>query len=287
MSSESRKPAPDPPPPGPSLPRTAIRGPGDTEADKPLLSVAVITLNEADRIVRLLKACQGAVGEIIVVDSGSSDGTPDVCRAHGARVLDQTWRGYAAQKQLALEAARGDWVLNLDADEAPSEEAMAEILTAIASAGPDVAAFSMPRMSRYLNRWIRHGGWYPDRKIRLVRRGRGRWIGEGVHERLHVDGAVVELAKPLLHYVYRDISDQVKTINRFSTLTAYGRGSPVSMFYVWLGVLHAAGKFLECAIWKLGLLDGVPGLIIAVNSAFYVFLKHAKAWEKGLKRDNV
>ncbi|MEW6349036.1 MAG: glycosyltransferase family 2 protein [Thermodesulfobacteriota bacterium] len=254
--------------------------------ENPLLTVAVIAFNEADRIGRLLKTCDSLGVEILVVDSGSSDGTVEVCREHGAKVMHQTWRGYAAQKQFALETARGEWILSLDADEAPSAQAIAEILSAVKNAAPDVAGFSMPRMSRYLNRWIRHGGWYPDRKVRLVRRGMGRWVGEGVHEGLHVEGNVVKLSQPLLHYVYRDIADQVKTINRFSTVTADYRRRGASMWYVWWGIVHAAAKFLECAVWKLGILDGVPGLIIAVNSAFYVFLKHAKAWEKGLPRDH-
>ncbi|MDQ7783161.1 MAG: glycosyltransferase family 2 protein [Desulfomonilaceae bacterium] len=250
----------------------------------PRVSVAVIAKNEEDRIGRLLRSTSFA-DEIVVVDSGSSDGTVEICRAGGARVVHHHWMGYAAQKQLALETARGDWILNLDADEAISEESAAEMLRAIHDADSAVGGFSMPRMSRYLNRWIRHGGWYPDRKIRLVRKGRARWVGDGLHERLEVDGTVVELTHPLLHYVYRGISDQLRTIDRFSTVFAEQRGTPASRLYVVWGLFHAVGKFLECAFWKLGLLDGLPGLVIAVNSSFYVFLKHAKAWEQGLPED--
>lgn len=249
-----------------------------------LLSLVVITKNEADRIGKLLKSA-GIADEIVVVDSGSSDNTIEVCRSYGARVIPQEWLGYAAQKQLAMEAARGEWILNMDADEALSGDSATEILLAIRNAGPDVNGFSMPRLSWYLNRWIRHGGWYPDRKIRLVRRGYGKWIGDGLHEHLEVFGEIRELKKPLLHYVYRDISDQVRTINRFSSVTADHRKLTASAPYLLLGLFHALGKFMECAVWKLGFLDGMPGLVIAVNSAFYVFLKHAKAWEKGLPGD--
>lgn len=252
--------------------------------DQPRLSVAVITKNEEDRIPRLLGSVTIA-DELVVVDSGSTDGTVEICRQRGARVIHREWPGYAAQKQFALEAAAGAWVLNLDADEALSEECAAEIMAAIETASGTVAGFSFPRLSRYLNRWIRHGGWYPDRKIRLVRRGKARWVGGGLHERLDVDGEVRDLQHPLLHYVYRDISDQVRTINTFSSVFANHRGRPGSAAYLLLGVVHAVGKFLECAVWKLGLLDGLPGLVIAINSAFYVFLKHAKAWESGLPRD--
>lgn len=248
---------------------------------KPSLSLVVITKNEADRIPRLLETASFA-DEVVVVDSGSTDATRDVCRAAGALVIEHEWLGYVAQKQLAMDEARGEWILNLDADEALSPESCAEILRAIKDAPDDVAGFSLPRLSRYLERWIRHGGWFPDRKVRLVRRGHARWVGDGLHEKLEVTGSVRQLKHPLLHYVYRDISDQIRTINRFSTVTAEHRPNAASGWYVWWGVFHALGKFLECAIWKLGILDGIPGLVIAMNSAFYVFLKHAKAWEKGL-----
>ena len=111
------------------------------------------------------------------------------------------------------------------------------------------------------------------------------WIGDGIHERLDVSGKVRELTHPILHYVYRDISDQVSTINRFSTVAADHRKHGGSAWSLVLGVLHAVGKFFECAVWKAGFLDGAAGLVIAMNSSFYVFLKHAKGWEKELPRD--
>lgn len=255
----------------------------DVSKTEPLLSVAVIARNEADRVEGLLDSVAIA-DEVVLVDSGSTDGTIEICRRRGARVIEQEWLGYARQKQLAMEQARGQWILSLDADELLSIEAAQEILHAVRTAGPEVAAFSIPRLSWYLNRWIRHGGWYPDRKVRLVRRGLGRWVGDGLHEKLEVTGTVRKLRNPLLHYVYRDISDQVRTINRFSTVFAENRAHHGSPAYVLLGIFHAALKFVECAIWKLGILDGLPGLVIAVNSAFYVFLKHAKAWERGLAK---
>jgi glycosyltransferase involved in cell wall biosynthesis len=247
--------------------------------DPPRLSVAVIAKNEADRIGRLLDSVQMA-DEVVVVDSGSSDGTVELCRGHGFRVVHHDWQGYVIQKQVAQDLCLGEWILNLDADEALSGEGAAEILREIDQAGPDVAGFSLPRISWYLNKWIKHGGWYPDRKVRLVRRDRGKWVGDGIHERLEVDGEIKSLNHPILHYVYRDISDQVATMNRFSTVTAEHRKKPASKLYLFWGLAHAVGKFLECAVWKLGLLDGAAGFVIAVNSAFYVFLKHAKAWEK-------
>jgi len=251
---------------------------------RPLLSIVIIAKDEADRIGRLLDSAAIA-DEVVVVDSGSSDGTVELCRSRGARVIEHEWLGYVAQKQFAMESAAGEWILNLDADESLSPGAAEEILAVLKKAGPEIDGFSLPRLSRYLGRWIWHGGWYPDRKIRLVRRGKGRWVGDGLHEKLDVAGNVARLRMPILHYVYRHISDQVRTIDRFSGIVADSRKKPASPWYVILGVLHCLGKFLECAVWKRGLLDGTPGLIIAMNSAFYVFLKHAKAWEKGLPRE--
>jgi glycosyltransferase involved in cell wall biosynthesis len=248
--------------------------------DKPTsLSVAIITLNEEDRIERLLSSVC-FVKDIVIVDSGSTDRTREICEGFDVRFYHHDWEGYVRQKQFALGLATGDWILSLDADEVITDEGRCEILSSLANADATVNGFSFPRLSRYLNRWIRHGGWFPDRKVRLVRRGMGRWIGEALHEKLEVTGRVQNMVNPILHYVYRDISDQINTINHFSSTFAAEKKCRFPGFYVVLGIFHAIGKFLECAIWKLGLLDGLPGLIIALNSAFYIFLKHAKTWER-------
>lgn len=249
-----------------------------THGKFPSVSAAVIAKNEADRIETLLNSLD-FVDEIVVVDSGSSDQTVEICRRHGAKVVFQEWLGYAGQKQFAMEQCSGDWILSLDADESVSPELKNEILEKLSSPDNLTVAFSIPRLSRYLGKWIYHGGWYPDRKIRLVKAGKASWVGDGIHEKLAPDGVSERLCHPILHFVYRDISDQVKTINTFSSVWAGASSGKITGYYVFLGVLHAIGKFLECAVWKLGLLDGVPGLIIAMNSSFYVFLKHAKSWE--------
>ncbi|MDI6687327.1 MAG: glycosyltransferase family 2 protein [Desulfobacterales bacterium] len=247
---------------------------------KPKISIAVIAKNEVDRIGRLLKSAEFA-DEIVVVDSGSTDNTQALCEQMGAKVVFNKWPGYAAQKQFAMDSTASEWILNLDADEEISGLLAKEIQDAIKNVSPDVSAFSMPRLSRYLGKWIKHGGWYPDRKVRLVRRGKGMWKGDGLHEKLIVNGKIEQLSEPILHHVYRNISDHVVTINRFSDIYAVERGSAKGWF-VPAGAVHALGKFAECYLWKLGFLDGIPGLVIAMNSAWYVFLKHAKAWESGL-----
>ncbi len=249
---------------------------------KQTLSIAVIAVNEADRIGNLLKSSAFA-DELIVVDSGSTDGTQEICKSFGATVIYNQWPGYALQRNFAADQALSDWILHLDADEAVSEELAAEIRNAIETAPQETAAFSMPRLAWYLGRWIRHSGWYPDRKVRLIRRDCGEWEGE-LHEYLNVQGNIAQLRHPLYHYTYRGIWDHVVTSNKFSEIYAKDRG-PAGRGFVLAGLIHAIGKFLECYVWKLGILDGIPGLIIAVNSAWYVFLKHAKAWELSLSEE--
>jgi glycosyltransferase involved in cell wall biosynthesis len=247
---------------------------------KSTIGIAVITKNEKDRIGRLLKSLDFA-NEIVVVDSGSTDGTQDLCKRMGSKVVFKEWQGFGLQKQYAMDQIQSEWILNLDADEEVSKELAREMVEAVNSASPQVNGFSMPRLSRYLGRWIRHGGWYPDRKIRLIRRKRGKWSDDPLHEKLGVDGEIYQLSKPIFHYVYRNISDHVKTINRFSDVYAAQSPSADSGF-VLAGLGHAVIKFIECYVWKLGILDGIPGLIIAMNSSWYVFLKHAKRWEKNV-----
>lgn len=255
----------------------------EQNSSAPTLSVAIICLNEEDRIERLLRSVSFA-DEIVVVDSGSSDRTPQICHEFGVRFFHHDWLGYVAQKQFAMELTSCQWILSLDADEVITDQGIIEIKDAIKTAVSGVGGFSFPRLSRYLHRWIRHGGWFPDRKVRLVRRGMGRWSGDSLHERLEVTGTVINLQNPILHYVYRDISDQIKTIDRFSGTYASGRESRFPKLYLFAGIFHALGKFFECAVWKLGILDGIPGIIIAVNSAFYIFLKHAKVWERSTSK---
>jgi len=248
--------------------------------EKQKISVAIIAQDEADRIGGLLKSLSFA-DEIVVVDSGSSDGTQAICQNAGAKVIFNPWPGYVEQKQFALQATMHEWILSLDADEEVPHPLAAEILRAVAAAGPSIGGFSMPRLSRYLGRWIRHGGWYPDRKVRLVRRGRATWQGVNPHDKLVVEGEVENLTQPFLHYVYRSISDQVVTMNSFSEIYAR-QGHPRGGWFVLAGLLHGLGKFVECYFWKLGFLDGIPGFVIAMNSAGYVFLRHAKRWERHL-----
>jgi glycosyltransferase involved in cell wall biosynthesis len=245
------------------------------------LSVVVITLNEADRLERLIHSVSIA-DEVVVVDSGSTDGTTELAERLGARVVHHEFPGYVAQKNWAMSQANGEWILSLDGDEELSPELVEEIKIALAGDSPEVRCYSMPRLSRYLGRWIRHGGWYPDRKVRLVRRGKANWQGQDPHDTLVCAGRVEKLQYPMHHYVYRNIADQVRTMNRFSDIFAEQSFKRGGWYVIW-GFFHSAFKFIECYVWKMGFLDGLAGFVIAANSAFYVFLRHCKSWERGLK----
>lgn len=247
------------------------------------LSVCVVAFNEERNIGRCLESVRWA-DEIIVVDSHSTDRTVEIARRYTDRVIAQTWLGYVAQKNFALEKATGEWVLCLDADEEVSPE-LAEEIRGIVRGGGAADGWSMPRRTRYLGRWIKHGGWYPDRKLRLIRKGRGRWGGADPHDKLIVDGRVERLRHPINHYNYRDFADQIQTIQKFSDVAVAGLPSCNRFACVLKMIFHPPVKFLECYVWKAGFLDGLPGFIIAVASSFYVFVKHVKRWERASSVD--
>ena len=249
-----------------------------TAGDRPTLAVCVIALNEEDRIGDCLASVSFA-DEILLVDSGSTDRTVAIARELGARVVVRDWPGYAAQKNFALGQVAADWVLSIDADERVSPELAAEIRALLAAAPAGLAGASVPRRTWYLGRWIRHGGWYPDRKVRLVRRGRGRWEGEHIHERLGVDGAVRALGGDLLHFTYRGIADHLQTIDRFTTEAARGMAARRRRWAALGMLVNPPLKFLKMYLLKAGFLDGLPGLVVAVLGSYYVFLKYAKLWE--------
>lgn len=242
------------------------------------LSLVVITLNAQAHLERCLKSVPFA-SDLVVLDSGSTDETVNIAKAAGARVFVEEWRGYGAQKHRATELALTDWVLNLDADEALSLESQAEIQALLNRGSIDEEAFSFPRLSFHMGRWIRHGGWYPDRQIRLYDRRRARWSLKAVHEKIEAQ-VLGQLHSPILHWVFNSLEHQVTTNNRYSTLGADELSRRGRSFWLIHLLLKPKVKFLETYIWKLGFLDGMPGFIIAVGAAYSVFLKWAKLWEK-------
>ena len=245
------------------------------------ISVCIITGNEQKNIRRCLDSVKWA-DEIIVVDSFSTDATMSIVLEYTDRVYKHRWLGYIGQKAVAKSLAQCDWVLFVDADEAVSDSLRQEIADIFAKGVPeDVNGFDFPRQVWFLNKWIRHGDWYPDTKLRLFRRLKGTCGGTEPHERVDIEGTVCHLRSPLYHYTYDNIHDQIGTLNRFSTISANGiQGKKKSSCYVLFGMLaHAPFRFFRCYVVKRGFLDGIPGLIIAVAAAFGTFIKYAKQWE--------
>ncbi|MEK7865427.1 MAG: glycosyltransferase family 2 protein [Planctomycetota bacterium] len=242
------------------------------------LTACILTFNEERNLPDCLASVSWA-DEILVVDSHSKDRTVEIATTAGARVVQRAWEGMNNQRAFAIQEAKHDWVLCLDADERVSKELREEVASAVARQD-GVAGYEVSRHTWYLGRWIDHGGWYPDLKLRLFRREKARTVGTDPHDRIEVDGPVGRLNGELHHYTYRNFSQQIGTIDRFSETASRELFDGGERFRVWKLLLRPPLKFLECWVWKLGLLDGLPGLVIAVASAFNVFSRYVKLWEK-------
>jgi len=246
------------------------------------ITATVITLNEEHNIAEALQSLSWA-DEIIVVDSESTDRTVEIAHRFTDRVFIRPWPGYSAQKNFAAAEAANDWIFSLDADERVSPE-LADQLKKLKLDVPARAAFEMPRLTSYLGRWIKHSGWHPDYKLRLYGRKRASWQGDFVHEALEVHGQVERVKGNILHYTVRDASEHHLRMDRYTTLAARqmsSRGKHVSIASL---LLSPAVVFLRSYIFKLGLLDGIPGLAIARFAAHYEFLKNLKVWEQQRSR---
>jgi|SRR5215471_1011390 len=242
------------------------------------ISAIVITFNEEHNIAAALESLSWA-DEIVIVDAESTDRTAEIASRFTDRIFVRSWPGYSAQKNFAAEQANNDWVFSLDADERVSPQLMNAILNLRDRSEPEAAGFEMARRTFYLGRWIRHSGWWPDRKVRLYDRHRARWRGDFVHESLEVNGSIGQLDGDLLHYTVRDASEHHLRMDRYTTLAAqdlYNNGTHKSVGSLVVGPLIV---FLRSYIFKLGFLDGVPGLAIARFAAHYEFLKNLKLWE--------
>ena len=249
---------------------------------RPRLSVIVITRNEAQRLPRCLASVDWA-DEIIVVDSGSEDDTVALARAGGARVIETAdWPGFGPQKSRALAAATGDWVLSLDADEWLSPELAQEIRQVLAAAPLDadgtgaVLGYELPRLSSFCGQWMRHSGWYPDRVLRLFRRGHGRFSEDRVHERVLLEGRQGRLRGTLLHESIPDLSSAIDKMNRYSSgraedLRARGRRGGLGR-----ALAHGLWTFLRTYVLRRGFLDGSLGLVLAIHNAETTFYRYLK-----------
>lgn len=252
------------------------------------LSVVIITLNEEKNIARCLRSLEGLSDDIVVVDSGSDDLTESICKSFGVRFYHHEWMGYADTKNYANSLAKYPLILSLDADEALSDELRVSIRSVLHEQKSSV--YSMNRLTNYCGKWIRHGGWYPDVKIRLFNNEAGYWSGSHVHETLKLkNGAPVEHLKgDLLHYSYSSVAEHIQQSNHFSDLAArkaFESGQMSSLFKV---IFSPVIKFKRDYIFKAGFMDGYYGYIICRISAFATFMKYAKLRQlnKEAKRSN-
>ena len=245
------------------------------------VSAFIVCVNEESQIRRCLESVKWC-NEIVVVDSGSTDRTLEICKEYTNRILFRPWTGYVDQKKFALEQCESDWVLNIDADEEVSPELKAEILGLLQQdfdATIEYDGFQLIRVVHYLDRWWRHGGWYPEYRLRLCRRKSTVWGGVDPHEKASVSGKTRKLTGELHHYTYTDIQDQITRLNKFSTSSAksiYAAGHRTNILEI---VGRAIFRFLKFYVFKQGFRDGSAGLIVALLEAYYVFLKYAKVWE--------
>ena len=239
------------------------------------ISATIIACNEERNIARAIESLR-CCDEVLVVDSGSTDGTVQVAARLGARVVRNPWPGYARQKNFAAVRAEHDWILSLDADEALSEPLEGEIWE-LRKMGPRFDGYSIPRLAHYCGRWIRHSGWHPDRKVRLYRRDRAQWVGDFVHESVQVQGSTGELRENILHFTCSSLAEHRRTLDRYTTLAAQelaARGKPVSSARpVWA----PAWTFVRSYLFQRGFLDGTQGFQIARMAALYTQQKYAKA----------
>ncbi len=243
-------------------------------------SVVIITLNAARQLEACLQSASFA-DEIVVVDSGSSDATVEIALKSGARVISQSWLGFGRQKQFAVNQASHDWVLCLDADEQVSDRLRASIREALQQ--PHSPAYKMPRSNRFMGRYLHHGEGYPDWSLRLFDRRHARWSDDTVHEKVLTDGRIGILNGDLLHDSAEDLATYLDKQNRYTTLQAEtlfraGRRSGLAQL-----LFSPLARFLRFYFFRLGCLDGVPGLIHILIGCGNSFTKYAKlmAMQKG------
>src|ERR1700704_5484332 len=229
------------------------------------ITATIITLNEERNIARAIESLR-CCDQVVVLDSSSVDRTVELAAKLGAMVVEDAWKGYANQKNLAAEHAEHDWILSLDADEALSEALEGEIWN-LKKHGPAHDAYTMPRLAQYMGRWILHCGWYPDRKVRLYNRHKAKWVGDFVHESVQVRGRLGHLNANLLHFTCDSLSEHLRTMDRYTTLAAEELVSRKEKIHLRNMILDPAWTFSRTYFFQRGFEDGLEGLTIAYMAA--------------------
>ena len=244
----------------------------------PALTVTVITYNEAASIRDTLQSVSWA-DEIIVIDSNSTDRTVEIAREYTSRVEVRDWAGYGPQKNYAASLASHDWILSIDADERITPP-LADEIRAVMRTGPSAQAYSLPRVSFYLGRWIRSTDWYPDFHVRLYDRRAARWTEQKVHESVRATGRVEKLRGEMLHYPYRDMSEHLAKIDQYTTLVAEQWAAEGRRATALQAFIYPRLAFFRNYVLKRGFIDGQTGLLVSLLNSYYVFLKYAKLIER-------
>jgi len=246
------------------------------------VSVAIITQNESSNIRPCLEGVQWA-DEIIVVDNDSTDDTQEICRSFGARVFNEEWKGFARQKNSAIEKTRNEWVLSLDADERIPPELGREIEMVLTET-PRAEGYRIARRNFFLGRWIRRCGWYPDYNLRLFRKTKGQFLERAVHEKVEVRGRVSDLKNPMEHHTYRSLSDFMERLERYSNLAAQEMQKGGRISHLRDILLRPPLTFLQMYVLKAGFLEGYYGFLLSGLYSFYTLLKYTKLRELEEKR---
>ncbi len=255
----------------------SVRHKSETEDVKIPLSVYMITLNNGPTIERALQSVAGWADEIIVVDSHSIDGAIGIIEKYTNTLFQNDTSSQGEKYQYAQDKCKNRWVLFIDADEWLTKEFKEEVEKVISS-GTTSDGYIAHRRNIYLGREIKYGGWYPDREIRLYRKDKGSWEG-GIHAKVHVDGNINTLKNYYMHTPYTDTAHQIRTIDRYATAFAEDLFQSQRRFRLFNMLMRPPFRFFRDYIFKKGFLDGIPGLIIAVSTIYYVFMKQAKLWE--------
>ncbi|MCH1910833.1 glycosyltransferase family 2 protein [Leptospira noguchii] len=245
------------------------------------LSVTIITYNEEKNIKECIESCLEIADEIVILDSISTDKTEMISKSFSSvRFYKQRFKGHIEQKNDAIALCKYEWILSLDADERVSAELKNSILTFKQKQDDEsLNGLQVSRLTYHMGKFIRYSGWYPQYRYRIFKKGKAVWVGENPHDYISIQGKGSKIYGDIIHYSFRDLSHQVNTINQFSSIVAFTRQKKGKKFSILRTIYKPLSKFIETYFFKFGFLDGFPGWVIAVSSAYSTFLKDAKQYE--------